>query len=139
MFANEISDSDKIRAYDGRCVAKTYIIGKKSEKAIAAIIKVSKNEVNHWLLYEKAKAYLELGENHYNDALSSAKECFTSAKHDERASSRISIYHDLLSGCYMKLDDHENATKQLREAIANCSNEKYKEELECRLKELSQC
>lgn len=138
-FANEISDSVQLHSYDGRCVAKTYIIGSEPEKAIMAIMKVPEQEVNHWLLYEKAKAYLELGVSHYDDALSSAKECFSSAKTDEKASARISIYHDLLSCCYMKLDDHENTINELREAIKNCSNEKYKTELEIKLNELTKC
>ena len=137
-FANKISDNEQLRSYDGRCVAKTYNIGLEPEKSIMAITKVPSEEVNHWLLYEKTKAYLELGEDNYEDALSSAKECFSSAKNDEKASARISIYHDILSSCYMKLDDHENATRELREAIENCSNEKYRADLELKLNELLQ-
>lgn len=136
-FANEIGDSEQLRSYDGRCIAKTYNIGLKPKESLMAIMKVPEEEVNHWLLYEKAKAYLELGEGNYDDALSSAKECFASAKIDEKAASRISIYHDLLSSCYMKLGDHKNATEELREAIENCSNEKYKADLELRLNELT--
>ena len=138
-FANEINESEHLRSYDGRCVAKTYNIGLESEKSIMAIMKVPEEEVNHWLLYEKAKAYLELGGGNYEEALSSAKECFASAKSDDKASARISIYHDLLSSCYIKLDDHKNATRELREAIENCSNEKYKADLELRLNELTKC
>lgn len=138
-FADEISDYEQLNSFDGRCVAKTYILGLKPEKAIMAIMKVPQKEVNHWLLYEKAKAYLELGSSHYADALSSAKECFSSAKTDQKASARISIYHDLLSSCYMKLGDNENVTKELQEAIKNCSNEKYKGELEIRLNEFNKC
>ncbi|BBN83273.1 hypothetical protein PA25_32580 [Pseudoalteromonas sp. A25] len=87
-------------------------------------------------MYQKAKTYLDLGESNYKSALSSAKECFSLAKSDEKALTRISIYHDLLSGCYMKLDDSENAKIELQKAIENCSNEKYKVDLQNRLNKL---
>lgn len=139
LFANEICNSEKLRSYDARCIAKTYSLGGEPEKSIMAIMKVADEEVNHWLLYEKAKAYLELGEGNYEQALFSAKECFSSAKSDVKASARISIYHDLLSSCHMKLGDHGNAVRELQAAIDKCSNEKYKAELECRFNELTKC
>jgi tetratricopeptide (TPR) repeat protein len=139
LFANEIGDRKQLDSYKARCIAKTYSIGNQPEKAIIAIKKVPEDGVNHWLLYEKSKAYLELGEGHYEEALSSAKECFESAKKDESAKSRVSIYHALLSSCYTKLDDDENAMRELREAIENCSNDKYKAELEIRLTDLTRC
>lgn len=138
-FANEISDSEYLRSYDARCVAKTYNIGHQPDKAIIAITKVPEEDVNHWLLYEKSKAYLELGEGHYEEALSSSKECFESARKDQSAQARISIYHDLLGSCYIQLDDHENAIRELREAIENCTNEKYRTELEVKLANITQC
>lgn len=104
-----------------------------------AIMKVAEEEVNHWLLYEKAKAYLGLGEGNYEEALSIAQECFSSAESDVKASSRISIYHDLLSTCYLKLGDHVNAIRELHEAINNCTNEKYRSELELKFNELTKC
>lgn len=136
-FANEISNCEQLRSYDARCVAKTYNIGNEPEKAIIAIKKVVEKEVNHWLLYEESKAYLELGEDHFYEALSSAKGCFDSAKKEKNAVSRISIYHDLLSVCYAALDDKENAIRELREAIENCSNDKYRGELTIRLTDLT--
>lgn len=139
LFANEIYHNEKLRSYDARCIAKTYNLGGKPEKAIMAIMKVANEKVNHWLLYEKAKAYLELGEESYEQALSSAKECFSSAENDVKASARISIYHDLLSSCYMKLGEYENAVKELQAAINNCTNETYKLELELRFNELAKC
>jgi tetratricopeptide (TPR) repeat protein len=138
-FANEISDSEHLSSYNARCVAKTYNIGNEPEKAIIAIKKVPEEDVNHWLLYVESKAYLELGKNHYEEALSSAKECFELARKDKSAKARISIYHDLLSSCYTKLDDNENAIRELREAIDNCSNEKYRTELEIRLTDITKC
>jgi tetratricopeptide (TPR) repeat protein len=138
-FANEISDREHLRSYDARCVAKTYNIGHQPNKAIIAITKVPEEDVNHWLLYEKSKAYLELGKGHYEEALSSSKECFESARKDQSAQARISIYHDLLSSCYIQLDDHGNSIRELREAIKNCSNEKYRAELEIKLADITQC
>ncbi len=132
-FANEINNCAQLNSYEGRCIAKTYNIGKKPEAAIAAISKIPSSEVNHWLLYEEAKAYLELGSNHYSEALSSAKRCFEFAVLDNKAAQRISIYHDLLSNCYIKLDDQEGAIKELTKAIENCTNDKYRGELKLRL------
>lgn len=133
-FANEINNYERLSSYDGRCAAKTYNIGQKPEKALKVIKKVPKEEVNHWLLYEESKAYLELGQNHYDNALFIAKECFNLAKEKEK--SRISIYHDLLSGCYIKLNDLENAIRELKNAIENCSDDKYKDELKYKLADL---
>ncbi|TOB48529.1 hypothetical protein, partial [Vibrio parahaemolyticus] len=113
--------------------------GHQPNKAIIAITKVSKEDVNHWLLYEKSKAYLELGKGHYEEALTSSKECFESAKKDQSAQARISIYHDLLSSCYMQLNDIESSIRELRDAIKNCSNEKYRAELEIKLADITQC
>ena len=132
-FANDISNHERLSSYEGRCVAKTYNIGNQPESAVTAISKVPKQDVNHWLLYEEAKAYLELGENHRYNALSSAKKCFQLAKSDEKAATRISIYHDLLSSCYAQLDDQENTVKELTKAIENCTDDKYRGKLELRL------
>lgn len=136
-FANEISNCEQLSSYQGRCVAKTYNIGNEPKNAITAINKVPEMEVNHWLLYEEAKAYLKLGENHFHDALSSANRCFKLAKLDAKAATRISIYHDLLSSCYAKLNDQENTVSELRKAIENCTNEKYRGELEFRIANLT--
>lgn len=138
-FANEIGDSERLRSYDARCIAKTYNIGHQPEKAVTAITKVPEEDVNHWLLYEKSKAYLALGKGHYEEALSSSIECFESARKDQGAQGRISIYHDLLSSCYIKLGDHENAIRELTQAVENCSNEKYRAELEVRLADITHC
>ena len=138
-FANEISNCVQLSSYEGRCVAKTYNIGKEPENAITAVSKVPSRDVNHWLLYEESKAYLELDCNHYNDALSSAKKCFEFAKLDSKAVPRISIYHDLLSSCYTKLGDQESAIKELTKAVENCTNDKYRGELELKLSNLIKC
>lgn len=138
-FANAINNCAQLSSYEGRCIAKTFNTGKQPENAILAIGKVPAQAVNHWLLYEESKAYLELGGNHYNDALSSAKKCFEFAKLDAKAAPRISIYHDLLSSCYTKLDDQENTIRELAKAIENCTNDKYRAELELRLSNLTGC
>jgi len=132
-FANEICVNEKLSSFDARCVAKAFIVGKAPEKAIDAINKVTEDQINHWLLYEQTKAYLELGEDKYQDALICAERCFKIAQTDDRAVSRISIYHDLLSKCHEALKDYDNAGEELKNAVKNCSDEKYKAELEQRL------
>ena len=132
-FADEISNFESLNSYEARVVAKAYNLSSRPESAITAIAKVQQSDVNHWLLYEEAKSYLALGENYHNNALSSAKKCFELAKVNKSAIKRISIYHALLSRCYMKLDDKEDAIAELGKAIDNCNDDKYKNELELQL------
>lgn len=132
-FADEINGKERISSYDARCVAKTYNIGNQPEKAVIAAEKVAAEEVNHWLLYEKAKAYIILGDGYYKEALETAKECFNLAEEDEKASFRISIYHDLLSSCYESLGEKSRAVEELGKAIDRCVDVKYKSELERKL------
>jgi tetratricopeptide (TPR) repeat protein len=136
-FADEICVSENLTSYDARCVAKTYIIGKTPEKALDAITKVREQDVNHWLLYEKSKAYIELNRN--NDALNCAERCFKLVQSDIKAATRIAIYHDLLSKCHEALGDYEKAHKELSMAIDNCSNQKYTMELKDRLSAMGNC
>lgn len=77
-----------------------------------------------------------MGETHLGDALISAKRCFELAMEDGKGVARISIYHDLLSNCYIELGDCEQATSELRNAIENCTDDKYRGELERRLADL---
>ncbi|XCN74875.1 MAG: tetratricopeptide repeat protein [Candidatus Electrothrix aestuarii] len=135
-FANEIIKRKQLSSYEARCVAKAYNIGSKPEKAIEIIQKIPEDQQNHWLLYEQAKAYLELGDDNYQSALSSAEKCFEMAQSDDKSVNRISIYHDLLSRCHEFLKDYDNAIKELKKAVENCSDEKYKAELEVRLSNL---
>lgn len=139
-FANAVNNSEELSSYHARCIAKTFNIGNDPENALRAIKKVPEQEVNHWLLYEEAKAFLEIGVDHHLDnALSSAIKCFKLAEADKKATARISIYHDLLSVCYQKLGHHESAINELSLAIAKCSNEKYRSELEQRMADLNKC
>lgn len=137
FFASEISNLDQISSYNARCAAKAFTIGNEAESAINTINKVPKERVNFWLLYEKSEAYIKLKK--YDSALSSAKECFDLAIEKNAAKDAISAYHDLLSTCYEKLDDKDNAIKELLEAIIKSSDEKYKSELEARLANLTKC
>jgi tetratricopeptide (TPR) repeat protein len=136
-FANAINEAQLLPAYQARAIAKVFNIAGQPANAIVAIRKVPKEKVNFWLLYEEAKALLELSGVHLNEALEKASECFQLAKEDPKAAQRISIYHDLLATCYQKLGDHENAANELSFAIAKCADIKYKAILEGRLDELA--
>lgn len=135
-FADEINQREELSDFDGRCIAKTYNLGCKHQDALNAIKKVPDDDVSHWLLYQKSKAFLGLGSEHLQDALLTSKESFKLASEDDLGSSRISIYHDLLSSCHLKLGDTKSAYIELSNAIEKCSDEKYKNELIVRLEYL---
>jgi tetratricopeptide (TPR) repeat protein len=136
-FANAINEAQLLSAYQARAIAKVYNIAGQPGNAIAAIKKVPKEKVNLWLLYEEVKALLELSEVHPNEALGKARVCFQLATKDAKAAQIISTYHDLLATCYQKLGDRENAAIELRLAINECADIKYKADLEGRLDELA--
>ncbi|MDU1141737.1 hypothetical protein [Aeromonas rivipollensis] len=132
-FADEISNKKIISSYEARCLAKTYNIGNKPERSLSVVERVVGGDINHWLLYEQAKACLILGEDYADLALKIAKECFELAEADQKASGRISIYHNLLSCCYEKLEHIDLAIAELTMAINKCSDSKYEAELKIKL------
>lgn len=99
------------------------------QKALDRIAKVASDKVDHWLLYQKSKAQLLLGNL---DALQTAELALGSAKADPKASERLAIYFDLLSQCAEKQQNLPLANSYSQEAIAHCKDEQYLQELKKR-------
>ena len=78
--------------------ARHYLAVENPKSAISAIEKVRKEEMNHWIQYQKAKAELELG--NISRALIDAKNALEEGSKDEDAKKNIAAYYDLYSkGC----------------------------------------
>lgn len=133
-FAEAISASDELKAFDARAVAKAYITARLPQKALEVIAKVPEARIDHWLLYRKTEAELAVGEN--QEALQSALKAFDLANGDSRANSRIPNYHELLSRCYESLGDNITALVEARLALDKCTDEQYQKTLAGRVSSL---
>lgn len=134
-FADALSNYPTLTSFTARGIAKAYTSANVPKKAIKTINRIDENERNHWLLYELAKAYLEDEQN--ESALRTAKECFNQASKDRNGISRISIYHELLSKCYEQCGSPVKAWQHCKRALKKCSNPKYREAIDNRLKTLT--
>lgn len=133
-FADKFFEKEKLNSFEGRSLAKTYLTANSPDKALLAIEKVPNDSIDHWLIYQKAKAQMEINHtDHYN----SATFAFDLAQKDEVGKERISIYYDLLSQSAERIGKKEDAMIQAQLAIDNCNDDKYKSDLEKRLKELT--
>ncbi len=135
-YADKISQKNKLGSYEARAIAKAYVAAGKPQDALDAIAKVAENDVNHWLLYQKAEALLKLGS--FSDALDTISKALELAIKDTKAKYSLSSYYDLKCQCYEKLGKVTNALEELHFAIKHCSTEKYKFSLEQKLLQLSQ-
>ena len=131
-FADAILKCQKPNSFTVRAIAKAYISGELPEKALSCISLIPLEKLDHWVLYRKAEAELLLGK--HEDALCSAKKALDLARNDDKATGRISIYHEQIAKCYLALGNTDLAISMYQEAIRKCQNDKYKEELEQRLK-----
>ncbi len=126
-FADAISKSSKLKPYDARAVAKTYILAGLPEKALDAIAKVADADSDHWLLYQKVRALLAIG--NLESALKHAERAWELAGEDESGRQRIATYHDLLSQCYEASGEKETALAQIKLALENCTDDQYRKTL----------
>ncbi|MDG2632469.1 tetratricopeptide repeat protein [Vibrio parahaemolyticus] len=124
QFADRLNLNAKLKSFTARAIAKAYIIGKEPEKALDAISKVEEQDTDHWILYRKSEALIEVKDA--DSALEHAKKAFELAKDDSRAEKRISIYHELLSKCYKLAGDDESAVREANFAIEQCQDEQYR-------------
>ncbi|CAA0189528.1 tetratricopeptide repeat protein [Tenacibaculum maritimum] len=132
-FADKILEFKTLSDYQGRVLAKAYNVGGKPDKALLAIDKVPIEKHNHWLIYRKSEAQLK---KNNPDACESAKIALNLALKDSFATSNIPSYHDLYSQCAKHFDKIDLAISQAKLAYEKCDDEKYKPELEEKLKQL---
>jgi tetratricopeptide (TPR) repeat protein len=133
-FADALNANEKVTAFEARAIAKAYITGDKPQNALDAIAKVPAQAVDHWLQYQKSKAQLALGAN--NEALDSALDAFNLAQKDQKAQTRLSIYHDQLSRCYESISHYPTAISEAKSALDKCQDDQYKNDLVQRLASL---
>ncbi|MBU0940607.1 MAG: tetratricopeptide repeat protein [Bacteroidetes bacterium] len=133
-FADKIFEKEKLTSFEGRSLAKTYLAANLPQKALLAIDKVPDESSDHWLIYQKSKAQIEMNNP---DCHKSAITAFELAEKDDTGKKRISIYYDLLSRSAESIGKKEEAIMQAKLSIDNCNDDKYKKELEKRLNELT--
>ncbi len=134
MFADKLIPEQSLKSFDARAIAKTYTTAGFPEKALECIDKVPKDKMDHWVLYRKCEA--ELAATMASESLETAAKALKLAQKDGYAKSIISIYHDLKSQSHNMLNDIDKAMGELELAIKECSDTKYKSELESRLEKL---
>lgn len=128
-FADAIDAGDVVTPFAARAIAKAFNSAGMPQKALDRIAKVAFDKVDHWLLYQKSKAQLLLGNL---DALQTAELALGSAKADPKASERLAIYFDQVSQCAEKQQNLPLANSYSQEAIAHCKDERYLQELKKR-------
>lgn len=129
QFVTEISKRNVLDKYEVRALAKAYNIFEEPQNALEIIGKLSEEEMNHWVQYQRAKAKYLL--NDYTSAEIDANEALQNALNDEKARYMLSVYHDLYSQCLEKNGNLEDAIKELENAIEKTDG-KYKTTLEQR-------
>ncbi|MEZ5589191.1 MAG: tetratricopeptide repeat protein [Gammaproteobacteria bacterium] len=134
QFADAISSGGELKPYDGRAVAKAYIIAKLPEKALEAIGKIPADCIDHWILYRKAEAELMLGA--LDDALVTAQNALDLATRDLKAKAHVSSYHKLLSEIYERLGQIQDALLEAENALNKCENDQFRSELAERVSNL---
>lgn len=132
-FADKIFECEKLGSFQGRIIAKAYIVGNNPCKALVAIEKVPQEEHDHWLIYRKAEAQLKMGNI---GACKSAELALNLALSDSYAINNIPSYHDLYSQCAKFSGQIELAISQATLAYEKCKDNKYKQELKKKLDEI---
>ncbi len=133
-FADKIFEKSELSSYEGRALAKAYSTANMSSKALLAIDKVPIASYDHWLLYQKSKAQLK---NNDSESYKSATTAFELAQNDGYAKERLSIYHDLLSQCAELYGTKEETITHAKLALEKCTDDKYRTDLENRIKKLN--
>lgn len=128
LFANRIAEKHELMNYEGRVLAKTYLVFGYPEKSLLVIEKVKKEELNHWIMYQKAKAELELA--NADQALKDIKVALEQAFIDPAAKKNLAAYYDLHSHCLERKGELNTAIEEIQKAISSTSSLKYKETLE---------
>jgi tetratricopeptide (TPR) repeat protein len=133
-FANKAFQKLKLNSYSNTVLAKTYLAIKEPKQALEVIGQIPTENQDHWVIFQKSKAFLEL--NQPDEAYNSASEALSLAENDPKAETYMASYHDLLSQCAEKKGNLDEAKNQVKLAIKTCNNSKYEELLERRLETL---
>jgi tetratricopeptide (TPR) repeat protein len=130
-FAAALDSLGETDTFVARVIAKTYISAGMPQLALDRLDKTPSDKVDHWLLYQKSRAQLEL--NLFKPSLQTAELALESAKQDTKATNRLAIYFDQISKCAEKLNDFPMSKSFIKEAIAHCKDAQYLHDLKSRL------
>lgn len=134
IFAKALVDAGNLNAYSLRAVMKAFLAADMPAKAIDVCDSFAPNTKDHWILYRKSQAFLELGD--VQPAMDVAREALELAKRDDSVKNRIANYYALLSKCAESLTNIPDAIEYCQEAINSCAGDKYMLELKARLSKL---
>ncbi|HDS0919976.1 TPA: ATP-binding protein [Pseudomonas putida] len=129
-FAEVLDAPAFVPPFVARVIAKAYIALGMSPRALERIGKVPSNKVDHWLLYQQSRAELDL--KMFEPSLKTAERALESAKQDEKAVDRLSVYFDQLSKCAEGMQNLPMAKFYSQEAIAHCKDDQYLQDLQQR-------
>ena len=135
-FAKELGNSADLHSYAARVAAKTFLAAGNAGEAIVTVNRIPEQSIDHWLLYQKAKAELSLRE--HDTALVTAERALKLASEDTKGQGRLSIYHDLVSQCQEALGKMPEAITSAATALNLVRDDKYGEVLRTRLENLRQ-
>lgn len=136
VFADKVNEKEKLNYFDARAIAKTFIAVGNPQSAIEAISKVPEKDINHWLLYQKAKALLEIDST---EALQVAEEAFKLASEDDKAKDNLASYYILKSQCYEKEGDIPTALDKAKLALEEDPSDKYSLSIKESISRLETC
>ena len=128
-FGESYLTNKKIGAYEARAIAKSFIIRGEGQRALDIINMIPEYGRDHWLLYRQAEAENMIGDN---KSIETAKKAIELLEKDHKSIDRKSSYYHLLSKCYYRNAEINNACKMIEIAISACYDPKYKKVLiEC--------
>ena len=128
-FGEAYLANKKIRSYEARAIAKSFIVRGEGQRALDIINMIPEEGRDHWLMYRQAEAENMLGDN---KSIETAKKAIELLEEDPKSINRKSSYYHLLSKCYYRNAEIKNACEMIEIAIRLCCDPKYEQELiEC--------
>lgn len=134
IFAQALVDTGSLNAFSVRAVMKAFLVADMPARALDVCEKFAPGTKDHWLLYRKSQAQLDMG--HALSALGVAREATELAKQDDKAKDRIASYYELLSKCAESIPDISAAVAYCQDAIKSGAGDKYMQQLKERIARL---
>jgi len=134
IFAQALIDTGSLNAFSVRAIMKAFLTADMPDRALDVCERFAPETKDHWLLYRKSQALLELEDA--QPALDVAREALELAMQDRKAQERIASYYELLSKCAEAVPDISAAITYCQEAIESGAGDKYTQQLKDRLARL---
>ncbi|WP_191722562.1 tetratricopeptide repeat protein [Comamonas avium] len=134
IFAQALVNAGELKPFSVRAVMKAFLAADMPDRALDICEQFAPKTKDHWLLYRKSQALLELGNT--QPALDVALEALKVAKQDSKAEDRIASYYELLSKCAEAIPDISTAIAYCQDATRSGAGGKYMQQLKERLSRL---